>query len=49
MTYYRVWFTLRSHQWPDVGKLNLSREELETRVVTPYRENGLRSIATPQR
>jgi predicted nucleotide-binding protein len=40
VTYYHVWITLRSHQWPGVGKLDLSREELEIRVVRPYRESG---------
>ncbi len=45
MTYYHVWITLRNHQWPGVGKLDLSREELEARIVKPYREKQVISIA----
>ena len=45
MTYYHVWITLRSHKWPGVRKLDLSREELELRVVRPYRRHGLINLA----
>lgn len=40
-----MWITLRSHQWPGVGKLDLSRKELEEKVVKPYREHRSINLA----
>lgn len=45
LSYFHVWITLRSHQWPGVGKLDLSREELDEKVVKPYRERASINIS----
>jgi predicted nucleotide-binding protein len=45
VSYYHVWITLRSHQWPGVGKLDLTREELEARIVKPYRAQQAITVA----
>ncbi len=45
MTYFHVWIDLRTHEWPGVGELDLTREELEKRVLEPYRARLTISLA----
>jgi hypothetical protein len=45
VSYFHVGITLRSHQWPGVGKLDPSRKELDEKVVKPYRERASINIS----